>query len=178
MSPKLPEGLSRLDALLVELSFAGSGEVQRTEQQRDPACRDLANSLQRMSSTLAQDPDQSARLLRAAHECLEHTRVKPQPAVQADRADKRVVAYVLLVFSRVSATALARAMGVALSTVYAYAEDGRPNRPGPKRLFQAAYMVRLCARELDQLADSLAKTARRTPPNERGPRGRTLPVID
>lgn len=92
-------------------------------------------------------------------------------------AEKRAVGDALAILAYVSPAALARAMGIAPSTLYAYADPARATRPGPKRLYQAAHMMRLCARELDAIAEAVTDTARSAEPAVRGKSGETLPIV-
>jgi len=65
---------------------------------------------------------------------------------------------------------LAEALGIGMSTLYAYADAMRPNRPGPEQLFRAAYLCRIHAEVLASTERTLLEVARNSEPVTKGRR--------
>jgi hypothetical protein len=82
--------------------------------------------------------------------------------------EKHAVRFVLTTLGATTPRAVARAMGVALSTLYSYSDINRTNRPSAKRLYRAAHLLRLQAEDLRRTADYLVEVARHAGPARRG----------
>lgn len=86
----------------------------------------------------------------------------------ADQAEKHAIRALLLSLSQATPSVLASALGVASSTLYAYADPKRQNRPGPEELLRAAYLCDRLGRELQLLGESMRGVARHSRPVKRG----------
>lgn len=76
---------------------------------------------------------------------------------------KAAIRVALTSLGAASPRTLASAMGTALSTLYSYSDVTRENRPGPQRLFRAAFAFERLALQFSQTADYLRKVARAAP---------------
>lgn len=87
--------------------------------------------------------------------------------------EKLEVRRALAILSSTNPRVLAKAMGCATSTLYAYADPKRPNRPSPIHLYRAAHFLKLLTAEVSIAAESFLKAARASTP---APRGRPAKV--
>jgi hypothetical protein len=86
--------------------------------------------------------------------------VPPLPALTAEGngtlpREKQAIRAAIAVMAQTSPTTLAAVMGIAPATLYAYADEKRPGRPGKKQLHLAAFYFRYVAYEARRAADAL-----------------------
>jgi hypothetical protein len=169
-----PVGLTELEAKLIELvAFVGSDSTVSGGADPDLAfVRDVLRARAGHNSGAVGDDSLTASL----NGCLRRNRKKRRDRLKG-MSEKQAVEVLVDFLGSIAPGTVAKAMGVAQSTLYSYSDYNRPNRPGPKRLYQASHLLRIQAKALADLADAIAATAGESAPALRGRSAETTPKV-
>lgn len=163
------EGLDQIEGFIVE-SAVRSGRIaslRKNNRSLDEGFTALADSLGspgKVYKSISEWRKDNAGLLSGVREYGLWGEEGFEGEQGSSAEEKFAIRVALSVLGGASPQVMAKALGAALSTLYSYSDNQRPNRPGKKRLYQAAYLLHLLGREMHQTAEYLTNVARRSKP--------------
>ena len=170
-----PTGLNGLEAKLIEI-VALAGIRSEAVGLEDPDLTNLRAALRDWSMGEQKTPLSTEFMVASVDASLRTCRQSRRVRLKG-MSEKLAVEELIHFLGTVAPATVAKAMGIAQSTLYSYSDRKRPNRPGPKRLYQASYLLRVQANALTELAEAISATARDSAPAVRGRSAETMPDI-